>query len=70
MVVVFKRELSEYNEAAYRLFGLESDERYRVTNLDTGDQRVLRGRDLLEKGLDVRLLQAPDSAIFIYRRES
>ena len=43
---------------------------YKVTNPDTGEDRTLAGGELLEKGLEARLLNRPDSALYLYRRKA
>ncbi len=67
LVVVLKRPESQYTQAALRLQALRPDAAYQVTNLDTGETRMLAGGELGEKGLEARLLARPDSAVYLYR---
>ena len=69
LVVVLKRPESPYTQAAFRLHALRTDVTYKVTNPDTGEDRTLAGGELLEKGLEARLLNRPDSALYLYRRK-
>lgn len=70
LVVVLKRPASPYAAASFRLRGLQAEASYEVTNLDTGESRTVSGHDLREKGLEVRLVNRPDSALLSYRRKA
>jgi alpha-galactosidase len=70
LVVILKRPQSDYLYAAYPLKGLAADAAYEIANLDTGENKAVRGRELMEKGLEARLLNQPDSALLRYRRRS
>ena len=70
IVVVLKRPLSNFTQAVFPLKALSTDAAYGLTNLDTGESRTLTGRELVEKGVEARLLQKPDSAVFRYRRKT
>ena len=69
-MVVLKRPLSNFTQAVFPLKALSTDAAYGLTNLDTGESRTLTGRELVEKGVEARLLQKPDSAVFRYRRKT
>jgi alpha-galactosidase len=69
MVVVIKRPLSNYSQAALRLQALLPGAAYEITNLDSGEARTSTGGDLKGKGLQVALGESPDSAVFRYRRK-
>jgi len=68
-VQVFRRPHSFYESARLKLFGLEAEANYLVTNFETGTQECHRGRDLLEGGLPVTLPGKPDAAVLVYRRQ-
>jgi alpha-galactosidase len=70
IVVVVKRPLSVFTQAVFPLKALSPEAAYAVTNLDTGQNSTLTGRELAEKGLEAKLLQRPDSALFRYYRKS
>jgi alpha-galactosidase len=70
IVVVVKRPLSDFTQAVYPLNGLSAGESYEITNLDTGETRTLTGRELADKGLEAKLPNRPDTALFRYRRRS
>ncbi len=70
LVVVLKRPESRYTAASFRLQGLGSAARYEVTNLDTGESRAFSGQELMEEGLEARLLKRPDSTLLLYRRKT
>jgi len=68
LVVVLKRPLSRFTEAAFPLRALDPRASYEVTNLDGGARRVSGGAELGAGGLVVRLAAQPASALIRYRR--
>jgi alpha-galactosidase len=67
MVQVFRRPQSSYDLARFKLKGLEAAGRYRVTSLDVTGSTEVTGADLMDKGLTVSLVSAPQSAIIVYK---
>ena len=67
-VEVFRRSHSAYETARFKLQGLDPDVRYTVSNLDASDSLEFSGRDLMDKGIDIQLEHAPDSALLVYHR--
>jgi len=65
---VFRRSRSPFETARIKLQGLDSNARYVFTNLDDGDTHEVSGTELLERGVEVRLNQAPGSALLSYKR--
>jgi hypothetical protein len=68
LVVVLKRPLSRFTEAAFPLRALDPRASYEVTNLDGGARSVSGGAELGAGGLVVRLAAQPASALIRYRR--
>ena len=68
-VEVFRRSHSAGETARFKLQGLDAAARYRVTNLDVSGSQEMSGQELMERGLEIRLDRAPDSALLSYRRE-
>ncbi|MEN6428274.1 MAG: alpha-galactosidase [Phycisphaerales bacterium] len=68
-VQAFRRHESDYESARLRLWGLDTDASYLVTNLDTGEEQLRAGRELIETGLRITLADRPDTAILTYRRQ-
>jgi alpha-galactosidase len=68
MVVALKRPLADYSRASLPLKAILVDSPYEITNVDTGERKIVTGRELTDKGIEVRLLKAPDSALLIYHR--
>lgn len=68
-VQVFRRPASADAEMCLPLRGIKLDSRYKVTDLDSGQSRLLTGRELAEKGLTVTISQQPGSAVLLYTRE-
>ena len=69
-MVVVKRPMSNFTQAVFPLKALAPEAAYALTNLDTSENSTMTGQELLEKGLEARLLQRPDSALFLYQRKS
>jgi len=67
VVQVFRRHKSFYESASFRLFGLDADADYVVSNLDTGTQEHRSGRELLTGMLRVAIASKPGIAIITYR---
>ena len=68
MVQVFRRDESVYEAARFKLQGLDPAARYAVTNLDSGEQKTVSGRDLIEKGLAVAIPEQPGDVVFTYAK--
>jgi len=68
MVQVFRRHDSPYETATYGLRGLEEAASYDVTDIDTGEARRLSGRELIQRGLPVRIVQKPGALVFTYKK--
>jgi alpha-galactosidase len=68
MIQAFRREKSVYESSRFTLTGLEPDAFYIVTDIDTGFQIEMVGRELMKKGLLVRISERPGSAILTYRK--
>ncbi len=68
MVQVFRRHNSFYESASFKLFGLDAEADYVVSNLDTGAQEYRSGRRLLTEGLSIAIATKPGVSISTYRR--
>jgi len=68
LVVVLKRPMSEYVRAIFALHELKAGSGYEVTNLDSGEQSVVKGTELMNTGIEVKLPNRPDSTLISYRR--
>ncbi len=69
VVQVFRRSECIYETARLPLRGLDPGATYTITDFDASETRRMGGRELMEKGLPVALMERPDSAIFTYRLE-
>ena len=54
--------------ARYRLYGLDPERRYTVTDADGGVSSSMTGRQLMTQGVTVRLATPPGAALLTYRR--
>ena len=69
IVVVLKRPESDYTQAVFPLKALQPDAVYRIRNLDSHESTSLKGRALMQNGLQATLVKQPDSAVFCYQRK-
>jgi alpha-galactosidase len=68
VVEAFRRQNSVYESARFKLRGLESNARYRITNLDAPDaKQEFTGRELMEHGLLVVAPTQPSATILTYK---
>jgi alpha-galactosidase len=68
LIQAFRRHQSAYESARFKLSGLDPAARYLVTNLDSGEEKTVSGRELIEKGLTVMIKEQPGDTVFTYRR--
>ncbi|MHC1764031.1 MAG: alpha-galactosidase [Verrucomicrobiia bacterium] len=68
LVQVFRRGESIYKSADLRLYGLDPEARYRVRNLDSPQDDVINGRQLMEIGLPVVLNDRPSAIVIHYEK--
>ncbi|MCL2623361.1 MAG: alpha-galactosidase, partial [Planctomycetaceae bacterium] len=66
MIQVFRRDQSEYEAAAYRLRGLNSELFYRIEDVDVGEIGVFKGQELMERGFRVTIPEKRTAKVFIY----
>jgi alpha-galactosidase len=69
-VEIFRRSRSPYETARFKLNGLDPVARYEIVNLDSLEKRSIPGKELMGSGIEVRLNNAPGSALLTYRRVS
>jgi len=67
-VEVFRRSHSAYEAGRFKLQGLEPNATYVIKDLDEMNSRRLSGKELMDQGLEVKLVHAPDSALLTYTR--
>jgi len=67
IIQAFRRSESVQKSALFKLRGLDPGARYSVADFD-GKKRVLRGAQLMEDGLDVRVAKKPGAALIIYNK--
>jgi Glycosyl hydrolase family 36 C-terminal domain len=65
---VFRREFSPSESARFALHGLEAEAQYDVTEADTGSIIQASGRELMDKGLPVRIAERPAAVLLCERR--
>ena len=69
MVQVFARSLSYIESARFKLRDLEPKSTYIVKNMDEPDKDTkMSGRDMMEKGVQVEVLNKPAAVIITYKR--
>ncbi len=68
MVQAFRRPRSVYESARFKLRGLDAAATYRLRNFDVEGESRVSGKELMEKGLLVTLMDRPSAAIIVYER--
>jgi hypothetical protein len=68
VLIAFRRQRSPFPSMLARLRSLAADSRYEVTDRDDGSARTVTGRELVETGLEIRIVEAPGSRLLLYRR--
>lgn len=68
VVRVFRREGSIYESARLPLEGLDAEANYSIADIDSGEERVLGGQELMGTGLPVSMTERPSAKVYIYRR--
>jgi alpha-galactosidase len=68
IVVLVKRPASDFTQATFPLQALSANAAYELTNLDSGERRNMSGQKLTAEGLEAKLPNKPDSALFRYRK--
>ena len=66
VVQAFRRENCTVTTMTFKLYGLEPNAVYTLTNLDVTDTTTATGSDLMNTGLTVNLSTTPGSAVIIY----
>jgi alpha-galactosidase len=68
LVQAFRRPSSFYESARFKLAGLEANASFAVKNLDATETEQITGRELMERGLLITLMEKPSSAAISYRQ--
>ncbi len=67
MVQAFRHAKSPFASAHFRLYGLEQNQTYRVTDLDDGSYIVLSGEELSNIGFEIKTNSPRSAKIFVYK---
>ena len=70
MVQAFRRQDSYHLGCQFKLSGLDPAARYEIKNLDTPDEVVVTGQELMQKGLKVIIEDQPGAMIIVYKKIS
>jgi alpha-galactosidase len=68
VVQAFRREKNEEASRKIRLFGLEPEAIYAVTNVDADAPVAISGSELMKSGLTVAIQDKPGAAVILYKR--
>ena len=69
IVLIFRREDSPYETAAFPLRGLDPERYYVFSDADTGEQKRFSGGELADQGLNVRIGRKEASKLYFYAPE-
>lgn len=67
-VQAFRREEAKDDSMVLKLQGLDPNATYAVENLDGNMVVKMTGKDLMNTGLQIKLTEKPDSALFVYKK--
>lgn len=67
-VQVFRRERCDSYHLKVKLRGLAPDDTYLISDFDSPEKKQFPGKELMEEGLDIQVLQKPGAAVLIYKR--
>lgn len=67
IVMAFRRSGSNCETSRYRLENLDPEKTYAVTNVDTNEEMLYKGIDLVNDGLTVTICERYQSRIFVYK---
>ena len=67
MVQIFRRKDSPFESARLKLRGLDPKARYSITNLDSAEEFVFTGEELIEHGVPVSIATKPGALLLVYR---
>ena len=70
MVQAFRRMESPQETTVFKLRGLDERARYTVTYLDSQKSRKMTGRELMEKGLSIRIPKKSNAALVTYNKSN
>lgn len=68
-IQMFRRIFSPYKVGTFTLFGLESDAVYTVSDYDSSKTEDYTGEELMSKGLDIKINEAPGAVILTYKKK-
>ncbi len=67
MVQVFRHSKSPFKVADFKLFGLDANMNYRITDLDDGSSFYSSGEELMQNGLSVKTDSPRTAKIYVYQ---
>lgn len=69
MAQFFRHSKSPFARAMFRLTALDADATYIVTDMDRPRRKIAAtGKELMQKGIEVEMGDAPSSALFVYEK--
>lgn len=69
-VQAFRRDKCVFESGRLKLFGLEPDARYEVVDLERGQPQQFGGRELMERGLSVMIVDQPGAVVITYKKKT
>ena len=68
LIQAFRRDASPFETACFFLYGVNENARYIFTDEDSGEEIILGGKELKEKGLSITISQKRSSRLIFYRQ--
>ena len=69
MVMALRRPGSAFTAATVRLRGLDPAVRYGIEPAGAGRKSIKTGKELMEHGIEIKLLQSPSGCLVFYKRD-
>jgi len=66
LIQAYRRENCDESTKTFLLKGLDPTAKYKITNFDMPDVKIISGKELLKKGLTIDMKDKPDAALIIY----
>jgi alpha-galactosidase len=69
VVQAFRRAQSPYESIRVKLGGLDPDTVYTLTSFDTAGTTEMTGRELLDNGISIVMIDRPGSTVIVYKKK-
>ena len=68
MVLALRRPASPFTTMTAKLNNLDAAATYDIQDMDSGERKLVSGRDLVETGLELKIDTQPGTVLLVYRK--